>query len=272
MWTNSHDMAPSLSYPIHAMQLIISPAKTMTGQSPVRLETTTTPLFQREANEIAWHMTHLSTEELKRSLKLSPKLALETYQRFQAFHATDIPGLPALLAYTGVVYKHIHPEDFTPEDFSFARQHLKIASICYGLLSASDVIKPYRMEYDVKIPELTEGNMYSFWQERQTRPLIDAVRADDGILLNLASQEIQPAFFWKQVEKEVRVITPEFKIRKDGKLKTIVIYTKMARGEMCRQIIRRQIQDPEAIKAFDWEGFLYREDLSTENNWVFLQD
>ena len=157
-------------------------------------------------------------------------------------------------------------------DFSFAQQHLKIVSICYGLLSASDLIKPYRMEYDIKIPELTEGNMYQFWQGKQTQPLIDAVRADDGILLNLASQDIQPAFFWKQIEKEVRVITPEFKIRKDGKLKTIVIYAKMARGEMCRQIIRQQIQDPEAIKAFEWEGFLYREDLSSENNWVFLQE
>lgn len=43
-------------------------------------------------------MTHLSTEELKRSLKLSPKLALESYKRFQDFHTTDVPGLQALLS------------------------------------------------------------------------------------------------------------------------------------------------------------------------------
>ena len=187
------------------------------------MEAATKPLFQHEAEEIAWYMTHLSVDELKRSLKLSPKLALESYKRFQDFHAADDPGLPALLAYTGVVFKHIHPEDFTAADFNFARQHLKIVSICYGLLSASDLIKPYRMEYDIKIPELTEGNMYQFWQGKQTQPLINVVQADDGILLNLASQDVQPAFHWKQIEKEVRVITPEFKIRKDGKLKTIVI-------------------------------------------------
>ena len=51
------------------------------------MEAATKPLFQHEAEEIAWHMTHLSTEELKRSLKLSPKLALESYKRFQDFHA-----------------------------------------------------------------------------------------------------------------------------------------------------------------------------------------
>ena len=76
MWINSHCMAPSLSYYIHVMQLIISPAKTMTDKSLVQMGAATKPLFQHEAEEIAWHMTHLSTEELKRSLKLSPKLAL----------------------------------------------------------------------------------------------------------------------------------------------------------------------------------------------------
>ena len=49
------------------------------------MEAATKPLFQHEAEEIAWHMTHLSTEELKRSLKLSPKLALESYKRFQPY-------------------------------------------------------------------------------------------------------------------------------------------------------------------------------------------
>ena len=61
------------------------------------MEAATKPLFQHEAEESAWHMTHLSTEELKRSLKLSPKLALESYKRFQDFHATDVPGLQAFV-------------------------------------------------------------------------------------------------------------------------------------------------------------------------------
>ncbi len=35
------------------------------------METATKPLFQQEAEEIAWYMTHLSVDELKRSLKLT---------------------------------------------------------------------------------------------------------------------------------------------------------------------------------------------------------
>ena len=154
----------------------------------------------------------------------------------------------------------------------FAQKHLKIASGCYGTLRALDLIKPYRMEFNTKVPDLPESIIANFWKERQTQTLIDDIRNDDGLLVNLASQDIQPAFHWKRIASETRIITPDFKVYKQGKQKTIVIYAKMARGEMTRHIIKRQITDVEALKEFQWEGFTYKEELSTPNNWVFLQE
>ncbi|WP_289601481.1 peroxide stress protein YaaA, partial [Parabacteroides goldsteinii] len=52
---------------------------------------------------------------------------------------------------------------------------------------------------------------------------------------------------------------------------TIVIYMKMARGQMTRYILKNRITDPEALKNFSWEGFTYDESLSNGDNWVFLQ-
>ena len=176
------------------------------------------------------------------------------------------------MAYTGVVFKHINPKDFSEEDFLFAQTHLRIVSICYGLLRPLDLIKPYRMEYDIKLPELGDGNMYNFWKGRQTQSLIKEVKADDNLLINLASMDVQPAFEWKKIEDSVRIITPEFKVWKNGKAETIVIYAKMARGQMSRYIIKNKISNPEELKSFTWEGFQYKETLSSENNWVFLQD
>ena len=176
-----------------------------------------------------------------------------------------------MLAYTGVVFKNINPKDFSEDDFLYADEHLRIASICYGLLRPLDLIKPYRMEYEVKLPELGEGNMYNYWRPRQTELLIDEVKKNGNILMNLASQEIQGAYNWKEVEKAVRIITPEFKVWKNGKIQTIVIYTKMARGQMTRYILKNRITDPEALKDFSWEGFTYNESLSDGDNWVFLQ-
>lgn len=217
------------------MLILLSPAKTMTGTSKIKAPQGTTPRFQQEANEIALHMTQFPIDELSRILKLSPK-------------------------------------DFTEEDFLFSQEHMRFVSGCYGLLRPLDLIKPYRMEFDVKIPELGDGNMYAFWKDRQTNILIHDVRQGDGILLNLASLDIQPSFQWKEVERSVRIITPEFKIWKNGKAETIVIYAKMCRGQMSRYLIKNRISDPETLKAFTWEGFSYKESMSEGDNWVFLQE
>ena len=154
------------------MHIILSPAKTMTGTSKIKAPAGTTPRFNQEAIEIALHMAQYPAEELGRILKLSPKLMLESYNRFQNFHSTEEEPLQALLAYTGIVFKNINPKDFTEADFRFAQDHLRFVSICYGLLRPLDLIKPYRMEYDVKLPELGEGNMYAYWRKLQTEPFI----------------------------------------------------------------------------------------------------
>jgi len=244
----------------------------MTGTSKIKAPQGTTPRFQQEANEIALHMTQFPIDELSHILKLSPKLAAECYRRYQDFHAEDKQPLQAILAYTGVVFKNISPKDFTEEDFLFSQEHMRFVSGCYGLLRPLDLIKPYRMEFDVKIPELGDGNMYTFWKDRQTNTLIHDVRQGDRILLNLASLDIQPSFQWKEVERSVRIITPEFKIWKNGKAETIVIYAKMCRGQMSRYLIKNRISDPEALKTFAWEGFSYKESMSEGDNWVFLQE
>ena len=254
------------------MHILLSPAKTITGTSKIEVPSGSIPQFQQAATDIALYMAQYSVEDLKRLLKLSPKLALESYERFQHFHSTDERPLQALLAYTGVVFKHINPKDFSEEDFLFAQTHLRIVSICYGLLRPLDLIKPYRMEYDIKLPELGDGNMYNFWKGRQTQSLIKEIKADDNLLINLASMDVQPAFEWKKIDDSVRIITPEFKVWKNGKAETIVIYAKMARGQMSRYIIKNKISNPEELKSFTWEGFQYKETLSSENNWVFLQD
>lgn len=253
------------------MLIILTSAKTMTGTSKIKAPAGTMPRFAQEANEIALNMAQFSTDDLKKILKLNPKLALENYNRFQEFHTAEVHSLQALLAYTGVVFKNINPKDFTEDDFLYANDHLRIASICYGLLRPLDLIKPYRMEYEVKLPELGEGNMYNYWRPRQTELLIDEVKKSDNILINLASQEIQGAYDWKKVGSTVRIITPEFKVWKDGKAQTIVIYMKMVRGQMTRYILKNRITDPEALKNFSWEGFTYDESLSNGDNWVFLQ-
>ncbi|WP_418816162.1 peroxide stress protein YaaA, partial [Phocaeicola sp.] len=89
-------------------------------------------------------------------------------------------------------------------------------------------------------------------------------------LVNLASGEMKDLFDWKRVESEVRVVTPDFQVWKGGKLKTVVIYAKMCRGEMVRHIIKNRIGCPEDLRGFSWEGFTFDEGLSTDNHLQFV--
>ena len=177
--------------------------------------------------------------------------------------------MPAVCAYTGTVFKRILPKDFSAEDFRYAQEHLRITSFLYGLLRPLDGIKPYRLEGDVRLPEKGGISMFDYWKPLLTDYFIEEIKNCGGVLINLASAEMKDLFDWKQVEQEVRVITPEFQVWKAGQPKTVVIYAKMCRGEMTRFIVKNRLECPEELKSFSWEGFVWDEIRSTENVWHF---
>lgn len=251
------------------MLILLSCAKTMAESSRVKAPAGTEPLFADRAKEIALQMSQFSAEELRRLLHVNAKIAAQNYQRYQEFHAADRPGLQALLAYTGIVFKRLHPQDFTSEDFLYAQEHLRLTSFCYGLLRPLDRIKNYRMEGDIRLPELGGGSMFDYWKPLLTEPFIEAIRQQGGVLINLASAEMKQLFDWKKVEQEVQVITPEFQVEKNGKPATIVIYTKMCRGEMTRHILKNRLTRPEDLTAFTFDGFTFRPEESDDRMYRF---
>lgn len=249
------------------MQLLLSCAKTMGGSASAARLPSTEPAFGNEAAELALRMARLTTDELARLLRVNRRIAAENRLRYARFHS-EAP-VPALLAYTGIVFKHIGPEGFSPDDFAYAQRHLNITSFLYGLLRPLDAIRPYRLEGDAVLPDLDDRTLFDFWRERLTALLLERVRADDGVLVNLASAEMKRLFDWERIRREVRVLTPEFRIREGDRLKTVVVYTKMCRGEMTRHILRNRIAAPEALKAFGWEGFRFDPAHSRDDTYTY---
>lgn len=251
------------------MMVYISCAKTMTAQSRLHVPLTTQPVFQDEAMQNAMYMSQFSSEEIGRLLKVNSKLAAENYFRYHNFFSEDNKEVPAILSYTGMVFKRIVVKDFSDEDLKYAQEHLLITSFLYGLLRPLDVIKNYRLEGDVRLPERGNVTMFDYWKPILTDFFIDEIKKQGGILINLASSEMKDLFDWRRVCSEVRVITPDFHVYKNGKPSTIVIYAKMCRGEMTRYILKNRIEDPEMLKSFEWEGFCYNEHESDDNHFVF---
>lgn len=243
------------------MQIILASAKIMHDRinygSDISLSQ---PRFLNEAKCFARDMAQYSTEVIAEMLNCSPQIAAQNKLRYMRFFDEE-PMLPAILAYHGQAYKHLMAETLTGGDLSYAQGKLWITSFLYGLLRPLDTILPYRMEGNI---ELTSGkglNMFDFWKSRLTGMLIDAVKADDGILIHLATEEYQHLFDWQRVSKEVRVIRPLFYVRKGNYMKIQAVWAKTCRGAMTRFMIENRISNPEHLSAFNYQGFTYDPNL-----------
>lgn len=128
------------------------------------------------------------------------------------------------------------------------------------------------MEGSVKLP-CTEGKtVFDFWKTRLTDVLIESVRSDGGVLLHLSTEEYQNLFDWKKVCQSVKVIQPQFLVDSKGKLKTQAVWAKTCRGAMTRWTVVNRVDTPSMLKEFSYEGFRYSEDLSSEENPVFIKE
>lgn len=249
------------------MLILISPAKTFAKQVKCahRLPATT-PRFAEEARQLVASSLELSSQTLKKELLLTAKTLPEAQRNLATFFDEGTPEEQALLNYSGMVYKKLGAGSLTEEDWRYAVDHLRMTSFVYGLLRPTDLIRPYRMEGTARLPMLEGERVFDFWRDRLTKPFIEAIRAAGGTLLYLASDEMRGLFHWEEVERSVEVITPTFLTRqRDGSLRQTVIYTKMARGEMAREVLRQRITQPEELHRLTPAGFLY-----TGEGWDYI--
>jgi len=215
-----------------------------------------TPLFQSVANELAAEMAQMGIDELARQLDCSRKLAAENWKRYQEFSCAKT--MPAILAYNGQAYKHLKANILSSDALDFAHNHLWITCFLYGMLRPMDGIVPYRMEHCVTMEATHDKPINQFWKGKLTDVLIDSVKADDGILIHLSTEEYEHLFDWKRVMEEVKVIHPLFYVRKpDGSLKMQAVWAKSCRGAMVRYILENGITSLDELKGFSYEGFEY---------------
>ncbi|MFR9523863.1 MAG: YaaA family protein [Rikenellaceae bacterium] len=249
------------------MIALISPAKTMQGRAQLNVGSAifSEPRFGAQTEYIISLMVRYSALELAEIFKVSTTIARALQGRFEGFYDDEVELLPAVDSYDGVVYKHFKGSINT----EYLQTRVRISSLMYGLLRPFDLIQPYRMEGFVRLAGSDE-RVDKFWRDIQTQTLIDDVNAAGGTLLYLASKEEQKAFNWPEVCANVRVIDFKFLQHKGGKLRQVVIYTKMARGEMIRYMMEHNITDPEMLKEFEWSGYRYDEVLSVANEWVWV--
>lgn len=255
------------------MLAIISPAKTLDFENaaPKKLPNFQ-PHFLKQSQQLIDICRELTPVEIASLMSISDKLAGLNAARFAQWQHThnEQNAKAAVYAFKGDVYTGLDIESLGDDDVLFAQQYLRILSGLYGLLTPLDLIQPYRLEMGTKLANPKGKDLYAFWQGVITPVLQQAIDEQNGVLINLASDE-----YYKSVQEQklkAQIIKPIFLDNKNGHYKVISFYAKKARGLMCRYLIQNRVSEVEQLKAFDFGGYWFDSASSTNTEFVFKRD
>ena len=244
------------------MKIILSPAKKMNVDTetikPIEL-----PVFMEHTTEILSWLRAKSNEELKALWKCNDKIAEQNIKRLENMNLYQ-RLTPAILSYEGIAYQYMAPAVFEDGHYEYVQEKLRILSAFYGVLKPMDGVTPYRLEMQAKAAVGSSKNLYEYWGNR----LYNEVRDESGVIINLASKEYSKCIE-KYLTPQDTYITITFCELSEGKMITKGTYAKMARGEMVRYMAENNIENPEDIKRFDRMGYRFRDELSSDTEYVF---
>ncbi|MBV6273895.1 peroxide stress protein YaaA [Alcaligenaceae bacterium CGII-47] len=253
------------------MLTVLSPAKKLDYDSPVRTALYTEPIFVDQAHALIRVMRQKSVSDIAQLMKLSEPLARLNADRYAAWAPRF--GLDnarqAVLAFNGDVYAGLQATELSDAQLAWAQDHLAILSGLYGVLRPLDLMQAYRLEMGTRLTTDRGANLVAFWGSTIADYLNQQLVHQGGspVLLNLASAE-----YFKAVDRSVlqaRVVSCVFQDYKNGVYKIINFYAKRARGLMARYIIDHRIDTPEGLFGFSAEGYAYVASESSADTLVF---
>jgi len=252
------------------MLMLLSPAKTLDYDTPVRTALTSQPQFTHQAAELIGELIKLSVTDVADLMHLSPALAELNVRRYAEWRPACDPSnaRQAALAFNGDVYEGLQAATLSDAQLQWAQDHLAILSGLYGVLRPLDLMRPYRLEMGTKLNTSRGSTLYAYWGDTiaQYFNMQLASHAQPWVL-NLASEE-----YFKAVNvKALRALVVQcvFQDYKNGAWKVISFYAKRARGLMARHVITQRIETPEALRDFADEGYVYAPEMSSDTKLVF---
>ena len=238
------------------MKIIISPAKRF---KHFENEKTEGLLFEEETKELVEKLRKYSINDLANMFFCNDELAIKAYYDYKDFDFNNLKN-PALFSYDGLVFKQFKKEDFN--DLSYLNDHVYIISALYGLCKPFTGISDYRLYMDSK-----GIDMPGFWADK----IYEKAFEDEDFIINLASAEYAK-LLKKYLKKDQKLLTLTFKEDRNGKIRSIVSYTKQMRGRMLKYLINKKIKDPEEIKKIILCDYIYDPYNSTDNEFIYVRE
>ncbi|OQA96534.1 MAG: hypothetical protein BWY22_01688 [Bacteroidetes bacterium ADurb.Bin217] len=253
------------------MLQIISPAKSLDFKTETYPLPITKARFEHKAHELASTIKQLSLPQLQKLLGVSSQLAQLNYERYQTWvFSGDDDKKPAIYAYNGDVYEGIDIHSLSTQAILSINKNLRILSGLYGVLRPSDGILPYRLEMSTPLHYNNHKDLYAYWSDTITQTILsDISEGNHSYIINLASQEYFKAIQVKKIP--VPIVECQFKDYKNGSLQMISFFAKKARGMMVRYIAEQNAETPEHLQGFDYGGYTFNTQLSSNLKLVFTR-
>ncbi|WP_397474265.1 peroxide stress protein YaaA [Pusillimonas sp.] len=255
------------------MLLLLSPAKKLDYDSPVRTTLHTQPLFVKQAKGLIDVLKEKSASEIASLMKLSETLAKLNVERYAAWKPkfTQTNSRQAVLAFNGDVYEGLDAPSLSDSQLKWAQEHVAILSGLYGVLRPLDLMQPYRLEMGTRLATSQGKTLYDYWGSQIAQYLNERLESTKKPwVLNLASEEYFKAVDLKTLNAQV--VQCVFQDYKNGSWKIISFHAKRARGLMARFAIENKVTDPAALKGFTSGGYAHDAKESTGNRLVFRRD
>ncbi|MCP8352245.1 YaaA family protein [Candidatus Synchoanobacter obligatus] len=243
--------------------IIISPAKRQ--NVPEKNRSQGQPVGLAQAKDLLADISALDRETLTKILAVSQDIGQKSWEDFQTLQQKGMQASEAVAAidlYQGDVFKFLDVSSLNDHDLLFMQEHLRIVSAFYGWLKPLDGIWPYRLEMTSRLPGYR--GLAGFWQEAIS---LELSKNKPDFIFNLASQAYAQAVVKPEGSIWVDVVFQD----KDrhGKFKVVAVKAKRMRGKILRYMLTNRIEHPEGLLAYQEDGYVFNEHLSSPNQLVY---
>lgn len=225
------------------------------------IEKTTLPLAKK-TKELIDEMSSFSVDKLQKGYKIKEEAAKTEKQRWELLAQRQSQSFPALLLFNGLMYRHINRDNLSSIERQFLNKHVFITSSLYGIIPALFPIAPHRLDFHNAF-KIHDKRLSQLWREDY-----DHFAAQQDTIVSLLSSEFESVFSPNISAKFIRV---KFYEEKEGQLKSHSTISKKGRGDLLTQIITKQIQSLDELKAISFEGYTYSVEKSTPKELIYLK-
>ena len=189
--------------------------------------------------------------------------AAEEFKNIQALKRKTAQHYPSLKLFDGLMYRHIKRDKLTEAEQAYLENHVFITSALYGVVPALSPMAPHRLDFLKKL-KVAGKTLKSHW-----KAAYDEAVTQEEVIFSLLSSEFETVF-----SKEIRekMMTSNLWRIEVGQLKIHSTISKKARGAFLTALIENQVQTVEEARRLSFAGFVYREDLSHQQELVFVKE